>query len=209
MANELPSEDANYELSQIELLEALLDPDDAPYPWNPAAPESEAYFAEREHDFVREGWLEEEIVAQTQTFFTKLEQLWSASTTSGSDLVPVPTANVIQAALQQQFADLVPQNWLHTIAQHAYLVFSTKSSTANQLAQCVNALLPNWAEEDLLVLARPFAYAMRGTETAAVEFVLNHVQHRDWIALSEIEQARVGIVLARYALDQLQRSQNP
>lgn len=75
---------ANYTPSsaQIELLEALLEPDDASYPWNTAAPESEAYFVEQE--FVAEDGLEQEIAARSQAFFTKLDQLWAA-TTSAAD----------------------------------------------------------------------------------------------------------------------------
>ncbi len=80
MANELPErENVNYELlqAQMDLLEALLEPDDAPYPWNTADPESEAYFAEREQDLVLDYWSEQEMAAQTQTFFTQIDQLWS------------------------------------------------------------------------------------------------------------------------------------
>jgi len=66
MANEVNrSEEASYALSpaQLELLEVLLEPDDAPYPWNNADPESENYFVEAEQEFV-EDWLEQEITAQ-------------------------------------------------------------------------------------------------------------------------------------------------
>lgn len=83
MANEFSrSEDTNYTPSpeQVDLLEALLEPDDAPYPWNTADPDSEAYFAEREQEFVLEDWSEEEMTARSQAFFTELTQLWSAIT---------------------------------------------------------------------------------------------------------------------------------
>jgi len=68
---------SSYALSpaQLELLEVLLEPDDAPYPWNNADPESENYFVEAEQEFV-EDWLEQEITAQCQ----QVDQLWSTTT---------------------------------------------------------------------------------------------------------------------------------
>lgn len=83
MANEFSrSEDANCTPSpeQVDLLKALLESDDAPYPWNTADPDSEAFFAERSGEFVLEDWSEEEMAARSQAFFTKLTQLWSANT---------------------------------------------------------------------------------------------------------------------------------
>ena len=57
------------------------------------------------------------------------------------------------------------------------------------------------------LLARPFAYAMRGNQMADVEFVLGELQFEEWTALSEIEQARMSLAIARYALSQLQIGQ--
>ena len=79
---------------------------------------------------------------------------------------------------------------------------------ADRLVECVQSLLPDWAEDDLLVLARPFAYAMRGSQAADVESVLGEIRHEDWTALSKIEQARVSIAIAHYALEQLQARTN-
>lgn len=70
--------------AQMDLLEALLQPEDTPYPWNTTAPESEAYFVEAEQEFMVEDYLDQEIAARSQAFFTKLDQLWSA-TTSAAD----------------------------------------------------------------------------------------------------------------------------
>ncbi|HCF26280.1 MAG TPA: hypothetical protein DEV81_03430, partial [Cyanobacteria bacterium UBA11049] len=63
----------------------------------------------------------------------------------------------------------------------------------------------NWAEDDLLILARPFAVAMRSPDTATVESQLSHVSCQNWANVSEIEQARASLAIARYALAQVQK----
>lgn len=192
--------------AQVELLKALLEADDAAYPWNTADPDSEVYFASQEQDFLLQDWSEEEIATRSQTFFTQLEQIWCA-TTPTADNEAVASSNHIQAALQERFAAYIPQSWLDQIAAQVHLVFSNQRSMAEQLVQCVQALLTNWSEEDLVVLARPFAYAMRGTQTEAIECVLGNVRNRDWTALSEIEQARASLAIAQYAITQLQQQE--
>ncbi len=207
MANEFHrSKEAKYTPSpaQGELLKALLEPDDAPYPWNPADSESEAYFVQAEQEFVVEDWLDQEIAARSSTFFTQLDQLWSATTPTA---YAAGITNVtLQTHLRSEFAARIPQGWLDAIANTAHQIFSIEQSIADQLVQCVQSLLPNWTEEDLVVLARPFAYAMRGSQMADIEIVLGEVQPEDWAMLSEIEQARISLAIARYALEQLRSS---
>ena len=209
MANEVNrSEDASYAPlpAQLELLEVLLEPDDAPYPWNNADPESDNYFVEAEQEFV-EDWLDAEITVRAPTFFSQVDQLWSAITPlAATDVTNVST---LQSTLRSEFAARIPQGWLDRIASTAQQIVASEQSIADQLVQCVQNLLPNWAKEDLLVLARPFAYAMRGNQMADVEFVLGELQFEDWTALSEIEQARMSLAIARYALSQLQSGQTP
>lgn len=205
MTNEFNfSADYNYTQSSAreDLLEALLGPDDAPYPWDMAEPESEAYFASGEN-LLFEDWSENEIATRAQTFFVQLEQIWCA-TTSAAGNPAVALDNFIQTNLQQRFGACVPQGWLDVIAHQAHLVFSTQRSIADQLVQCIQDLFPNWVEEDLQVLARPFACAMRGSQIEAIEFVLDSVRTRDWTTLSAIEQARVSLAIANYALTQMQ-----
>jgi hypothetical protein len=75
-------------------------------------------------------------------------------------------------------------------------------SLADQMVECVLDILPQWAEEDLQVLARPLAYAMRDIDSEGVELVTE--TKRPWAQLSEIEQARVSLAVARYAISQLE-----
>jgi hypothetical protein len=69
------------------------------------------------------------------------------------------------------------------------------------MVECVLDILPQWAEEDLQVLARPLAYAMREVDSEGAELVM--ATRRPWAQLSEIEQARVSLAVARYAISQL------
>jgi hypothetical protein len=174
--------------TQGELLELLLQSEQDCYPWNPADPEAEAYFAELEREFLLSDWQEEEEIENaSQALFDRLHQCWAS--------LDVPETNTLNVSLFQRFATVVPQSWLEAIASRAQQVFSTNLSLADQLVLCVKPLLPTWAEEDLLVLARPLAYAMRGT-SEPVEFA-------EWTELSQMERVRLSLAIAHSALAQL------
>lgn len=181
-----------------ELLEALLQAEEDFYPWNPAEPEAEAYFAELERGFLLEQWQEvEDITQASQALFNQLHQCWSSPEW-------VVEENLRQS-LFKQFAASIPEAWLEAISHKAQQIFSTNLSLAEQLVLCVKPLLPNWAEDDLLVFARPLAYAMRGKSESAAE--TNRVaQAIEWTELSSIEQARLSLTVAHSALLQLQNS---
>ncbi|NER95675.1 MAG: hypothetical protein F6J86_17865 [Symploca sp. SIO1B1] len=174
--------------TQLELLDALLQVQDEHYPWNPAELEAQNYFEELEQGFSLEPWQdEEEIAGASQEFFEQLHQCWASPLTS--------TTDSLQALLSEQFATNVPQVWLEVIANKAQEVFSTKISLVEQLVSCVQPLLPNWTEDDLLVLARPLAYGMRGGAEP--------VKAAEWKELSQMEQVRVSLAVARFALAQI------
>lgn len=187
--------------AQLDLLETLLLAD-APYPWNPASPESETYLAALEEEFVFENWPVDEVEARSQAFYSQLEQLWPAATNRSESMQP--GTGTLSNDLQQQFAAYLPANWIDTIANQAQHLLSSNLSVAEKLVHCVRQLLPQWAEEDLQVLARPIAYAMRGSEVAGVESTLTSTPPVPWAELSEIEQARITLAVARYALAKLQ-----
>ena len=160
-----------------------------PYVWNPAASESEPFFAALEQQFSLDDWKVDEVVTRSNAFFSHVNQLWSAAT--------------LQETLVQRFASRVPQQLLSAIATRAQQVLSNSASLADQLVQCVQDALPNLAEEDLYVLARPLAHAMRGNDSP-VESTLERVRAIEWDALSEVEQARLSLAIARYALSELE-----
>ncbi|MBW4690838.1 MAG: hypothetical protein KME27_03635 [Lyngbya sp. HA4199-MV5] len=160
----------------------------APYVWNPAVPESEAFFTALEQDSSLDGWDADAINIRSNAFFAQVNQLWSATS--------------LQETLIQRFATRVPQQFLTAIATRAQNVLSSSASLADQLVQCVQDVLPNLADDDLYVLARPLAYAMRGND-APIESTLERVRSVEWDALSEVEQARLSLAIARYAIAEL------
>lgn len=196
------SEDLQAQAAQ-ELVTLLLETDELTYPWNPFAPESEAYLAELEQAFLLDDWSAEEITARSQNFFSQLDQLQA-------EYVPSGAASGLQVSLFHRFAERIPQTWLDAIATKATQLLHGQDyaapslSLAEQLVQCVQQLLPNWAEDDLAVLARPLAYAMRGMEAETIDLALGTIRPIDWTELSELEQARLSLAVARYALAELE-----
>ena len=212
MANKINGSDTFSSLPSqldLELLEALLEPDDATYPWNPGDEESEAYFHELEQQFAMQDLLEEELTTRSQDFYSHLDTLWSSiSLTSNSNPNPQQAlVQNLQETLRATFAACVPQALLNTIATKAAEILAAQQSIGEQLVECVQTVLPNWGTEDLLVLARPFAYAMRSSESQNAASALSNLQNREWTALSEIEKAKVSLAIASYAFNQLSNSQ--
>lgn len=189
----------------LELLSALLEPEDATYPWNPADEGSESYFRELEEQFAQD-LTDEELTTHSQAFYGKLDTLWSEISESlhyKGNTTNLSLAN-LQETLHSAFAASVPQSWLNVIAQKASEMFDTRRSIGEQLVECVQAMLPSWGTEDLYVLARPFAYAMRGSEPQnAASTTISDINNREWTALSQIEQAKVSLAIAHYAFTQL------
>jgi hypothetical protein len=194
---------------ELELLAVLLEPEDATYPWNPADHEAEAYFTELEGQFAMQDLLEEELHTRAQSFYGKLDNLWSEvanclhykCTTSSGIL------NSLQETLHTTFAAKIPHGWLDAIAQKATEIFASQQSMGEQLVECVQAVLPTWGADDLSVFARPYAYAMRSSEQQNMTAIINNIENKDWTSLSEIEQAKVSVAIAYYALKQLNNLQ--
>lgn len=166
--------------SEQDLLQLILN-DEAPYPWNPAEAGSEAYFVESEQSAQAE-WVAEELAVQGQSLAIQLDQMW------------------LRSDLLHRFAAQVPHQILENIMQRAQQVITANLSMADRMVQCVQDLVPGWGEEDLLVLARPFAYAMRDRKAADLDAL---PQLTCWTELSSIEQARLSLAIAHYAIAKL------
>ena len=171
---------------QMELLATIVQTDVA-YPWNPAQLESESYLTAREQEFaLSDAFSDSDISQKSEVLFAQLEQVWLTT--------------ALQKSLREKFAR-VPQDFLARIAQSVQNATVKYQSLADQMVECVLDILPQWAEEDLQVLARPLAYAMREVDSEGAELAM--ATKRPWAQLSEIEQARVSLAVARYAISQL------
>lgn len=188
---------------QGELLQALLQSDEEVYPWNPAEPEAEAFFAELEGGFFLDYWQEEEeLKHSSQALFDRLHKCWD--TVCPQESPAVSASESLSRSLSERFAQRVPTAWLETISNIALEVIHSNLSVAEQIVQCVKPLLPNWHEEDLLLLARPVAYAMRSNLQSPKENIPSVVPILDWNSLSQKEQISLSLVVAQAALTQLQ-----
>lgn len=104
MANKINGSDTFHSIPpqvDLELLEALLEPEDATYPWNPADEESENYFAQLEQQFQLEDVLDEELTTRSQNFYNRLDTLWSNNFNSKN--YKCSTKSSLVANLQKNF----------------------------------------------------------------------------------------------------------
>ncbi|MGB3533591.1 MAG: hypothetical protein WBA13_08735 [Microcoleaceae cyanobacterium] len=171
--------------TDLDLLQALFE-EESIYPWNPIQSDSVAYLAELETEFeLSECFTDAEVNHKSQALFAQVEQLYSVTT--------------LQQSILQKFAGQVPRDLLHRLAQAALQAGEKMSdcsvSLADGLVECVQDILPQWQAEDLYVLARPFAYSMLGSE--------KDISQIEWTKMSEVEQARMSLAVARYALSKL------
>ncbi|WP_373538458.1 hypothetical protein [Chamaesiphon sp.] len=179
--------------AEAELMDCLLAAPTVEYPWNPADPDTADYFTESDRHFSWDGWSDDEIAQQSQSFLTSVQSCWEPVSTE-----PEPSP---LAAITTKFGARVPQQWLAQIAANVSNLANTNLEPVEQLVQSVRDLLSNWATDDLLVMARPYAYAMRCNP--GVDNPDNIVRPLIWTELSEIERAKLTIAIAQCALDSI------
>lgn len=173
--------------AELDLLHALFQPEEL-YPIPPLQPETETRLSQIEQRFsVTNCLTDAEVLEKSQALLTQMDRLWSITQ--------------LQKSLQQRFAQCMPRHLLHQLVQKGVEMAASGVSFADQLVQSAQAVLPQWQEEDLWVLARPFAYAMRGDNVS--EATLAAMQSKEWVDLSEVEQARVSLIIACAALSEL------
>jgi len=189
----------------LEFIEALLEPEDATYPWNLADESSEAYFQHLELQFGLQDFTDAELITSADNFYQNLDIIWDQVSVIENNNISKNTVNYLQSALQNAFS-VMPEVLFTAIAQKAAEVSILEKSASEKLVECVQALLPSWEMDDLLVLARPFAYAMRSSEPQTLTSIIRDFEHRDWANLSEIEQVKITLAIADYALQHLSKS---
>jgi hypothetical protein len=186
---QLPLDDSEV---QAQLIDSLLASSTANYPWNPAEPDTADYYLETDSHFSLDNWSETEIAQKSRSFFAQIQSCWANSPTPVLELSPL-------AALIEKFGARVPQQWLAQIADNVSSLATNQLEPIDRLIQSVQDLLPNWAAEDLLVIARPYAYAMRGD--TGVNEIDNIVRPLAWTELSELERAKLTIAIAQAAIN--------
>jgi hypothetical protein len=175
-----------------QLIECLLASSTVDYPWNPAELATADYYLETDRHFSLDDWSDTEIKQRSQAFFAQIQSCWENAPTP--ELVTSPLA-----ALIEKFGARVPQQWLAQIAENVGRLAASNLEPIDRLVQSAQDLLPNWAVEDLLVIARPYAYAMRGD--TGVDNIDNIVRPLAWTELSALEQAKLTIAIAQSAIN--------
>ena len=188
---QLPLDDSEV---QAQLIDSLLASSTDTYPWNPAEPDTADYYLEADRHFSLDDWSDAEITQRSQLFFAQIQSCWANSPAPVLEISPL-------AALIEKFGARVPQQWLGQIAENVRCLATNQLEPIDLLIQSVQDLLPNWAADDLLVIARPYAYAMRGD--TGVENIDNIVRPLAWTELSELERAKLTIAIAQAAITAL------
>ncbi|AFY96281.1 hypothetical protein [Chamaesiphon minutus] len=189
--NSQPDRD-HISVAEAELMDCLLSSSTVNYPWNPADPETAEYYTRSDNDFSLDDWSDAEIGQKSQSFFASIQSCWG-TVSEEARVNPL-------AALTSKFGARVPQQWLAQIAANvSNLAPAGNLEPVEQLVQSVRGLLSNWEVDDLLVMARPYAYAMRCNP--GVDDPDNIVRPLEWAELSELERAKLTILVAQYAID--------
>jgi hypothetical protein len=159
--------------------------DASPYPWNSYSPEADPYLARLEQYATWEGWDEAELSHHADSLASYCGQLWT------------------KHRVLAQFAERIPAHVLDVILCKAQATIAAQLSLADRLVACVQDALPTWAGDDLYVLARPLAYAMRGDDASVTAAIAAVNPGADWAMLSDTEQARLSLAVARQIIDDL------
>lgn len=195
--------------TELELLSTLLEAEDNAYPWNCADEYSEEYFCEIEKQFPMQDVLDEEISELSRNFYDQIDNLWSQNLNTSYYKCSTNASVItnVKESLLSVFAAQVPQEWLERIAIEATNTFKSTDSLGEKLVKCVQAVLPEWATEDLNVMARHYAFAMRDGRTSSTQSAPKSLsEERKWSNLTDIEQAKLSLLVASHALQELKDS---
>lgn len=156
------------------------------YPWDPQT--SETYYEQIDSESPLTSYLNSETTySRAEDFFEQIKPLY-----------PTNKLDRIYQMLVKQFSNLVPTHWLEAIAQRIpEKLNQTSSELEEQLINCVQPLLSNLWQEDLQVLARPLVQELRFTDQCSQPPSL---PDKSWNSLSEIEKARISLLIAKIAL---------
>lgn len=179
--------------ASLSLLTSLLTADDDSYIWDPSDLATEAYLTKLEAsaDLAAIMPSEAQVTEKWRELAQTLDNLWGQ---------PEADVDSLISALNTKFASRMPQFLLNQVATQAQQAVLSGQSLADQLLSCVQSMVPQLDPADWRVMARPLAYAMRDQQNI-VDQVADSVALRDWEDLGELEQARLSLAIARYAID--------
>ncbi|MCC5898776.1 MAG: hypothetical protein JJU32_12800 [Phormidium sp. BM_Day4_Bin.17] len=167
--------------AELDLLETVLFGDDVTYPWNPgeceALDETVALGEPLKVDDLNLG-------DRSPVFFEQLDSC------------------MVYASLCERFGSQVPTSILKRLCDLAKQT-RPEQSPLERLVACVADVLPQWPREDLQVLARPLACAMRGQSRT------ERLSDRPWQELSSLEKARLSLAIAQVTLHEFSVDSNP
>jgi hypothetical protein len=179
--------------SEAELMDGLLAASTIEYPWNPADPDTADYYAQTDLQFSLDDWSDAEIAQKSQSLYAQIQSVWET---------PALCVTVSPlAALTAKFGARVPQQWLAQVAANVSHLATSQLEPVDRLVGSVQDLLANWAAEDLSVMARPYAFAMRCD--LGMDDPDKIVRPLAWAELSDLERAKLTILIAQYAIDTL------
>ena len=178
--------------TEAEFLHVILDPAH-PYVWSPSEPIAPCLLEDVATAGESLDITEEEATEGWQTLSVQLESLWATPSLS--------------QRLDQKFANRLPSDLIEQISVKAQQVMASGRPLAEQLITCVQEMLVGWDPADLQVIARPLAYSMRGQEEI-LDVTIESMRNTDWETLSPIDQARISLAAARYAIDCLNQQVN-
>lgn len=194
--------------AQAELLQTVLESE--PYPWLPSGQASEKAGDADPLEAAGQAleMSDEEAAVGWQGLSAQLNQMWGASQTASQTAGQKASEAVsLSAVLQEKFANRLPSAMIALIGEKAQQFARSGEPMVAQMIGCVKDGLANIAEADLQVMARPMAMAMRGNSSDEfVEATIQSIRVAEWETLSPIEQAKLSLAAARYAIAQTEES---
>lgn len=177
---------------ELELMHSVLEEQATTYPWNPYDPAAKAYLDQLEDSFADDDLSEDVFNSQWHQVAQVAQQIWDA-----------PAASLL-TVLTQKFGSRMPANLLEQLATNAQTAAQSGRALIDQLVATAQAVLEDWEADDLQVMARPLALAMRsGGQGEVLETTLHSIRETDWNQLTEVEKARLSLAIARYALGEI------
>ena len=176
--------------AQLDLLHSVLDSTPG-VPWHPYSPAATQYFDQLEQTVADELGDDLEIASQWSQVSALATALWESAETS------------LLASLTQKFGTRMPQHLLAQLAAQVQAVADSGQVLMDQLVTATHAVLTDFTLDDLQVMARPVALAMRSGEPDSIDTFVQSVRAADWEDLSAIEQAKLSLAIARYALAEI------